>query len=79
MQNVLDGLTKIQMASIVTSVVSGLGLGIEQLGDVWGFAGVAGQISETCAIVVMLSSGLLGGATIGKYAVKKAIAKDGEA
>ena len=79
MQNIQEGLSKLQMASIITSVVSGMGLAVEQVGQIWGFSAVAGQISDTCAVIVMASSFMLGGSTVGKHAVKKAIAKQGEA
>lgn len=79
MKEILDGLSKLQMASIITMFVSGMGFAIERLGSTWGFEALAGQISETCAVVVMLASSILGGATLGKVAVKKAMAKPGEA
>jgi len=78
MKDALEKMSKLQMVSIITLIIGGLGTATERLGDIWGFPAVASQISATCTVVVVLASLVLGGATVGKVAATKTQPEEGE-
>lgn len=59
-------LTKTQLVSAITCVISGVAFFVGDVGNIWGFSGIGGQIKDTLASFSVASGMVLGANTIFK-------------
>lgn len=62
----MQNLSKTQLLSLIVGVIAAMAGLIATLGQIWGFTGVANQISETCFAVAGFANIVFFGITVQK-------------